>query len=213
MRDVGNRNMKMLMGLGAAAVFLTTACAQTTTMTGNPDRDWGWKVYNTPGPMGLTGPTGPQGPTGTAGPPGPPGAPGPQGAAAVVPAPEVKEVEREWQQFSNITFDVGRAEIRPDERDKVKAVAQFMEQNPNMEVGLAGHADPTGPDPLNQKLSEQRTKAVTEALVQAGVPKDRVRAAGFSSRDRNCTEKTQECFAENRRVEFFFRPQGGEVQR
>src|SRR6516164_5586447 len=47
MRDVGNRNMKMLMGLGAAAVFLTTACAQTTTMTGNPDRDWGWKVYNT----------------------------------------------------------------------------------------------------------------------------------------------------------------------
>ena len=89
MRDVGNRNMKMLMGLGAAAVFLTTACAQTTTMTGNPDRDWGWKVYNTPGPMGLTGPTGPQGPVGTAGPPGPPGAPGPQGAAAVVPAPVV----------------------------------------------------------------------------------------------------------------------------
>jgi peptidoglycan-associated lipoprotein len=83
----------------------------------------------------------------------------------------------------------------------------FLEQNPKMEVGLAGHADPRGNDPHNLKLSDQRTKAVSEALVQAGVPRDRVRTAALSSRDRNCTDNTEDCFAQNRRVEFYFRPQ------
>ena len=42
--------MRKVMVLGVA-VFLTAACGQATT--GNPERDFGWKVYNTPGPMGL----------------------------------------------------------------------------------------------------------------------------------------------------------------
>jgi hypothetical protein len=102
MRDIRMRNMNKLLVLGMAA-SLTTACGQTTTA--NPERDFGWKVYNTPGPMGLTGPSGPQGPAGPAGPPGPPGGPGPQGAAAVAPAPVVQEVKQEWQQ------DQGRSRV------------------------------------------------------------------------------------------------------
>jgi len=197
--------MKNLMVLGVA-VSLTAACGQATTPW-NPERDFGWKVYNTPGPMGLAGPGGPQGPAGPAGPPGPPGGPGQQGAAAVAPAPVVREVPKEWQQFSNVTFDLDKAAIRSDERDKIKAVADFMQQNPKMELGLAGYTDPQGSNPHNQKLSDQRAQAVTEALVQAGVPKDRVRAAGLASRERNCTQNTEECYAQNRRVEFYFRPQ------
>jgi outer membrane protein OmpA-like peptidoglycan-associated protein len=204
MNNVGMRNMKKLMVLGVAA-SLTAACGQTTTS--NPERDWGWRVYSTPGPMGLTGPPGPQGPAGPAGPPGPPGTPGPQGAAAVAPAPAVREVSKEWQQFSNVTFDLDKADIRQEERDKIKAVADFMEKNPRLEVGLAGHADPRGSDPHNLKLSDQRTKTVTEALVQAGVPRERVRTGALASRERNCTENTEDCYAQNRRVEFYFRQQ------
>jgi outer membrane protein OmpA-like peptidoglycan-associated protein len=204
MHDVGMRNMMKLMVLGVAASF-TAACGQTTV--GNSEKDFGWRVYNTPGPMGLTGPGGPQGPAGPPGPPGPPGTPGPQGAAAVAPPPMVREIKQDWQQFSNVTFDLDKADIRPDEHDKIKAVADFLEQNPRMEVGLAGYTDPQGTYPHNMKLSDQRTKAVTEALVQAGIPKDRVRTVALASRDRNCTQNMEDCYAQNRRVEFYFRPQ------
>jgi len=203
MHDVGMRTMMKLLVLGLAGSF-TAACGQTTV--GNSPKDFEWRVYNTPGPMGLTGPGGPQGPAGPPGPPGPPGTPGPQGAAAVAPPPMVREIKQDWQQFSNVTFDLDKADIRPDERDKIKAVADFLEQNPRMEVGLAGYTDPQGTYPHNMNLSDQRTKAVSEALVQAGVPKDRVRTVALASRDRNCTQNTEDCYAQNRRVEFYFRP-------
>jgi len=199
MREAGMRSTKTLVVLGAA-MFLAAACA--TARTDDPARDFGWKVYNAPGPMGVMGPTGPQGPSGPAGPPGPQGASGPQGPAA---APVVREVPKEWESFSNVTFDFDKADIRPDERDRIKAVAEYMQQNPNLQLGLAGHTDPQGTYEHNRGLSDRRNKAVTDALVEAGVPKDRIRTAGLAARNRNCTENTEDCFAENRRVEFFFR--------
>ena len=201
--------MRKLMVLGVA-VFLTAACGQLMS-TGNPERDFGWKVYNTPGPMGLTGGAGPQGPAGPAGPPGPPGPAGPQGLAAVAPAPAVREVAvpKDWESFSNVTFDLDKADIRADERDKIKAVADYMKQNPKLELGLAGYADPRGTNARNEKLSDERTKAVTEALVKDGIPRERIRTAALAARGRNCTENTEACYAQNRRVEFYFRNQGG----
>jgi outer membrane protein OmpA-like peptidoglycan-associated protein len=209
MRNIGMRNVKMLVVLGVAAL-LAGACGSAT---GDPDRDWGWKVYNTPGPMGVAGGIGPAGAVGPAGPPGPPGAPGPEGAAAqamVREVPVVTEVVRtkEWPPFSNVLFDFDKSDIRPDERAKIKAVADFLQENPKFEVGLAGYADPRGADPFNTKLSDRRTQAVAEALVEAGVAKDRVRSGGFGARGRNCLENTENCFEQNRRVEFFFRPGG-----
>ncbi len=121
------------------------------------------------------------------------------------PPPVVREVPKEMEQFSNVTFDFDKADIRPDERDTIKAVAEFMQQNPKLQLGLAGHTDPRGSYEHNRTLSDQRTKAVTEALADAGVPKDRIRTAGLAARNRNCTENNEGCFAQNRRVEFFFR--------
>ena len=204
MHDAGMRSTRTLMVLGAA-VFLAAACA--TARTADPARDFGWKVYNMPGPMGVMGPSGPQGPAGPAGPQGPSGPLGPQGAAAVAPAPVVREVPKEWESFSNVTFDFDKADIRPGEVDKIKAVAAYMQQNPNLQLGLAGNTDPQGTYEHNRGLSDRRNKAVADALVEAGVPKDRIRMAGLADRVRNCTEQTQDCFAQNRRVEFFFRSQ------
>jgi outer membrane protein OmpA-like peptidoglycan-associated protein len=220
------RNTKQLIFLGVAAL-LTGACG--SAMTAEPARDWGWKVYAPPGPMGPGGPTGPSGPAGLAGPAGPPGPPGSEGAQAMVrevPVPVVKEVEKEVVRevpvvkevvrtetkelppFSNIIFDFDQATVRPSESDKIKAVADFLQKNPRLEIGLLGHTDPRGTDPYNVKLSEQRTKAVSDALVEAGVPRDRLRTVAMGKRGRNCADDTENCFGQNRRVEFFFRPVG-----
>ena len=111
MREAGISNMKKLIVLGVVVSF-TAACGQA--MTGNAEKDWGWKVYNTPGAMGLTGPGGPQGPAGAAGPAGPSGPPGAPGPQAVAPPPIVQEVTKELPPFSNVTFDLDKTDIRPD---------------------------------------------------------------------------------------------------
>lgn len=114
--------------------------------------------------------------------------------------------EKDWPEYSNVLFDLDKTDIRATESDKIKAVAAFLQQHPKFEIGLAGHADPRGGDVHNQKLSDDRTKAVAEALEAAGVSKDRIRTAGFGERARNCTENTEDCYTQNRRVEFYFRP-------
>jgi outer membrane protein OmpA-like peptidoglycan-associated protein len=123
-----------------------------------------------------------------------------------VPVEVVRTEMKEWPPFSNVTFDLDKSDLRPSERDKIKAVADFLRENPGFEIGLAGHTDPRGSNAHNTKLSDQRTKVVAEALVASGVSPNRLRAAGFASRSRNCTENTEECYEQNRRVEFFFRP-------
>src|SRR6185369_12714771 len=105
-----------------------------------------------------------------------------QGVSAVAPAPTVQEVSvpKDWESFSNVTFDLDKADIRADERDKIKAVADYMKQNPKLE--LAGYADPRGTNERNQKLSDERSKAVTEALVKDGIPRERIRTAALAAR-------------------------------
>jgi len=118
---------------------------------------------------------------------------------------EVAAVAKEWVSFQNILFDFDKYNIRPSEQSKVQAVVDFLKQNPNFQVGLDGYTDPRGSYEYNLRLSERRSKSVADALVGAGIARDRIRTAAFGKRDRNCMEMTEECFQKNRRVEVFMR--------
>ena len=113
-----------------------------------------------------------------------------------------------WTSFRDILFDFDKSDVRPSETDKIKAVADFAKQNAGFQIGLDGYADPRGGNAYNQKLSDRRVKAVSEALVAAGVPANRLRSGAFGERNRNCTESTEDCYQKNRRVEVFVRPGG-----
>ena len=64
-----------------------------------------------------------------------------------------------------------------------------------------GHADNVGAMETNQKLSEERAAAVGKALVERGVPEQRIRTAGFSSRRPVASNTTPDGRRLNRRVE------------
>jgi outer membrane protein OmpA-like peptidoglycan-associated protein len=206
--------MRRVLLVGVAALVLG-ACA--TQPTGDPARDYGWKVYAPPGPGGPPGPPGPPGPSGLAGPPGPAGPAGPPGLAGTAGPPgpervvtrEVAAVAKEWVSFQNILFDFDKYNIRPSEAPKIQAIVDFLKQNSNFLAGLDGHTDPRGTDAYNMRLGQRRADAVAAALVGAGISRDRLRAASFGKRDRNCTENSEECFQRNRRVEVFMRAGGG----
>jgi OOP family OmpA-OmpF porin len=46
--------------------------------------------------------------------------------------------------------------------------------DPNLQIRLVGHADRSGPDGYNQRLSLRRTDTVTQEMVSAGIDASRI---------------------------------------
>jgi outer membrane protein OmpA-like peptidoglycan-associated protein len=103
----------------------------------------------------------------------------------------------------DISFDPGRADIKPNFRPVLDQFAQSVVQNPNTTVHVIGHTDSTGSDALNLQLSRDRATAVRDYLVTRGVAANRIVAEGRGPREPVATNDTDAGRASNRRVEIF----------
>ena len=107
---------------------------------------------------------------------------------------------------NEVSFDFGRADIKPSFQPALNKVAGVLQRYPNSVVHVVGHTDSVGSDAYNQRLSEQRAQAVIDYLASAGVARDRLRAEGRGEtepRDTNATEAGRQL---NRRVELYVKP-------
>jgi outer membrane protein OmpA-like peptidoglycan-associated protein len=104
---------------------------------------------------------------------------------------------------SDVSFDSGRAEIRPGLRPVLDAFAQGLSNQPNMDVRVVGHTDSTGSDAINNPLSVNRAAAVRDYLASRGVDSRRVQIDGRGSREPVADNRTDAGRAANRRVEIF----------
>lgn len=102
---------------------------------------------------------------------------------------------------SDISFDVGRADIKPALRPVLDQFAQGLD--PNMRVRIVGHTDSTGSDAINDPLSVQRATSVRNYLSDRGVNASRVDVAGRGSREPVADNSSEAGRAMNRRVEIF----------
>jgi outer membrane protein OmpA-like peptidoglycan-associated protein len=141
------------------------------------------------GPFGVAGERGPAGPQGEQGPAGPVG---PQAQASPV---------KQWSSFKDILFDTNKSDIRSDEMGKISEISTYMKQNPSAQVGIDGYADPRGTDQHNQALSERRVNGIRDALVNAGVPGEKIRTGAFGEQRLLCKESSAACWQSDRRVE------------
>jgi peptidoglycan-associated lipoprotein len=78
-----------------------------------------------------------------------------------------------------------------------------MKANPSIQVGIDGYADPRGTNQYNLALSQRRVDTVRDALVQAGVPTDKIQTGFFGEARLKCSESTEACWQRDRRVEVF----------
>jgi outer membrane protein OmpA-like peptidoglycan-associated protein len=137
------------------------------------------------GPVGVAGERGPAGPAGAQGPAGPAGS---------------QAQAKQWSSFKDFLFDTDKSDIRPDETSKVTDIAAYMKQNPSVQVGIDGYADPRGTDQHNQALSQRRVNAIRDALVKAGVASDKINTGAFGEQRLQCNESTAACLQSDRRV-------------
>ncbi|HPQ80683.1 MAG TPA: OmpA family protein [bacterium] len=102
-----------------------------------------------------------------------------------------------------IHFEFDRAVIRPVSYPIVDDVADLLRRNPQIRrVRVEGHTDWIGSDAYNQKLSENRARAVRDYLIQKGVEPSRLEAVGYGESRPVADNNTVQGRARNRRTEF-----------
>ena len=101
-----------------------------------------------------------------------------------------------------ITFDTGKATIKPESMVEINRIAELMKSNPGLEFEVQGHCDATGSDAVNDPLSQKRAEAIVAALVEQGIAQARLTAVGKGSHVPIASNSTDEGRAKNRRVEF-----------
>ena len=102
---------------------------------------------------------------------------------------------------SDLSFDIGRADIKPALRPVLDQFAQGLD--PKMRVRIVGHTDSTGSDAINDPLSVQRATSVRNYLSNRGVDPARTEVQGRGSREPVADNTTEAGRAMNRRVEIF----------
>jgi len=122
-----------------------------------------------------------------------------QVAPAPAPAPEVEKIEPIRR---DVFFLINKTNIRPEEAQKVKDIADYLNKYPKAKVTVTGYADAgTGNDKINDRLAAQRADVVVKALKeQYGIAADRIsydskgsRVQPFAENDMN---RVSICIAE-----------------
>ena len=104
---------------------------------------------------------------------------------------------------SDVSFDVGKADIKPKMRPVLDKFAQSLNTYPGTTVHIVGHTDSTGSDAINNPLSVDRAASAREYIVQHGVEGRRVSIDGRGSREPIADNGTAKGRAMNRRVDIF----------
>jgi outer membrane protein OmpA-like peptidoglycan-associated protein len=79
----------------------------------------------------------------------------------------------------NIYFGFGTAGLSGEYATVLEELYQVLNGNPEIRVEIAGHTDNTGPQEVNQWLSENRAKAVRSWLINRGIDAKRLVAKGY----------------------------------
>jgi outer membrane protein OmpA-like peptidoglycan-associated protein len=119
-----------------------------------------------------------------------------EGASGV----EVSEGEIEIE--DRVFFDTDRATIKQKSYIVLEEVASALEANAEIEkVRIEGHTDADGRDLYNLALSQRRSNAVREFLVDRGVDPSRLESKGYGEAEPIASNDTEEGRRKNRRVE------------
>ena len=98
-------------------------------------------------------------------------------------------------------FDTNRAELKPQYRNELRKVVNFMKANPRVTATVEGHtSNHSGNAAQSMQISQQRAESVVLAMTDMGVDRMRLYAQGFGQTRRFAYNTSVEGRQENRRV-------------
>jgi peptidoglycan-associated lipoprotein len=130
-------------------------------------------------------------------------------AAAAAPAQAPRPSPREFMAVAalkEVYFDFDKYDIRPEDAKTLDANAAWLKSNGDNLVLIEGHCDERGTNEYNLALGERRAKATMNYLVSQGIQANRITIISYGEERPVCTEKTEACWAKNRRAAFLVKP-------
>ena len=102
-----------------------------------------------------------------------------------------------------IQFASGKYDIPDRNMQFLKKAAGYMKKlPPTVQVEVGGHTDTTSTDAINQPLSENRAKAVRDALIKFEISPDMLTEKGYGSKKPKAANDTEDGKFQNRRIEY-----------
>jgi len=135
--------------------------------------------------------------------------PGSGSTAAPAPAPGARPSPKEFiavAEMRDVFFDFDKYDVRPSDAKILDANAAWLKTNAEHLVLIEGHCDERGTNEYNLALGERRAKSTMNYLVSQGIQASRITIISYGEERPVCTEKTEECWAKNRRAHFLVKP-------
>ncbi len=104
-------------------------------------------------------------------------------------------------QLNNVFFEQGRPVLKSQSFPELDRLVEIMQENPSIEIELAGHTDNVGNKDALMKLSQDRVQAVKTYLEKKGIRKDRIDGTGYGATQPLAPNNTEANRQRNRRVE------------
>ncbi|MBR6945339.1 MAG: OmpA family protein, partial [Prevotella sp.] len=81
--------------------------------------------------------------------------------------------------IDNIFYDFDKATLRPESATALDELVKLLNENPNITIELAAHADYRGAAQYNKNLSQRRAESVVRYLIEHGISSDRLTPVGY----------------------------------
>ena len=110
-------------------------------------------------------------------------------------------------QLSTIYFAFDQFNISSDMQYKISDdVSAINKPEKSFNIKLEGNCDEWGSDEYNFALGLKRANSVKKALIAEGIDSERISMVSYGESNPTCKDQTQECWSQNRRVDFTLLP-------
>ncbi len=103
---------------------------------------------------------------------------------------------------ANVLFATGSSALVVKGKTELNKFVDFLKENPEIKITVAGHTDNTGSAAINKTISDKRAASAKAYMVSKGIAADRIISVGYGQDKPLADNNTAEGRKANRRVEF-----------
>lgn len=100
-----------------------------------------------------------------------------------------------------VYFASGGWELNTGTMQMLKENVDALKKNMPRHILIAGYSDGQGSPEQNLSMGQRRASALRDFYVSMGIPRSRISTMTYGQEEPVCFENTEECKAQNRRVE------------